>query len=73
MLNQKKSLKFKKFYGNVDSVYYDDVDNDNYDDADDDDKYRKIGSIRRLFEGFDRDYFKPIKTDESFDGKKIAT
>ena len=27
----------------------------------------------RLFEGFDRDYCKPIKTDDSFDGKKIAT
>ena len=67
MLNQKKSLKFKKFYGNVDSVYYDDV--DNYDDADYD-KYKKIGSIKRLFEGFDRDYYKPIKTDDSFDGKK---
>ena len=67
MLNQKKSLKFKKFYGNVDSVYYDDV--DNYDDADDD-KYRKIGSIKRLFEEFDKDYYKPIKTDDSFDGKK---
>ena len=65
----KKSLKFKKFYGNVDSVYCDDV--DNYDDADD--KYRKIGSIRRLFEAFDRDYYKLIKTDDSFDGKKIAT
>ena len=63
----------KKFYGNVDSVYYDDVDNDNYDDADDHDKYRKIGSIRRLVEGFDRDYFKPTKTGESFYGKKIAT
>ena len=59
MLNQKKSLKFKKFYGNVDSVYYDDV--DNYDDADDDEKYRKIGSIGRLFEGFDRDYYKQLK------------
>ena len=55
-------MKFKKFYGNVDSVYYDDV--DYYDDADDDDKYRKIGSIRRLFEVFDRDYYKPIKTND---------
>ena len=29
----------------------------------------KLESIKRLFEGFDRDYYKPIKTDDSFDGK----
>ena len=23
-----------------------------------------------MFEGFDRDYYKPIKTDDRFDGKK---
>ena len=33
---------------------------------------KKIKSFRRLFEGFDRDYYKPIKTDNSFGGKKIA-
>ena len=51
-----KSLMFKKFHGDIDSVDYDDLDNydDNYDFADDD-EYRKIGSIRRLFKGFDRD------------------
>ena len=66
----KKSLKFKKFHGDVDSVDYDDLDNydDNY-DAVDDYQYRKIGRIKRLFEGFDRDYYKPIKTDDNFDGK----
>ena len=70
----KKSRKFKKFHSNVDSVDYDDLDNydDNY-DADDDDEYRKIGCIKRLFEGFDRDYDKPIKADDSFDRKKIVT
>ena len=59
------------FLGNADSVDYDDLDNydDNYDAADDD-EYRKIGSIRRLFKGFDSDYYKPIKTDNSFDGKR---
>ena len=31
------------------------------------DEYIKINSITRLFDGF-----KPIKTDDSFDGKKIA-
>ena len=62
------------FHGDVDSVDYDDLDNydDNYDEAADDDKYKKIGRIKRLFEEFQRDYYKPIKTDDSFDGKKIA-
>ena len=64
-------MKFKTFLSNVDSVDYDDLDNydDNY-DATDNDEYRKIGSIRRLFEGFDRGQ---IKTDDSFDVKKIVT
>ena len=57
----------KKFHGDVDSVDYEDVDNydNNYDYADDD-KYRKIGSIRTLFKKFDRDYYKPIRTDGGF-------
>ena len=66
----KKSLRFKKFHGDIDSVDYDDLDNydDNYDFADDD-EYRKIGSIRRLFKGFDRDYYVPI-SDDGFDGRR---
>ena len=55
----KKSLRFKKFHGNVVSAYY--ADPDSYDDcyfADDDNEYRKSGSIKRLFEGFDGDYYK---------------
>ena len=65
-----KSLGFKKFHGDIDSVDYDDLDNydDNYDFADDD-EYRKIGSIRTLFKEFDRDYYKPIRTDGGFAGK----
>ena len=65
---KKKSLKFKKFHGDIDSADYDDLDNydDNYDFADDDDEYRKIGSIRRLFKKFDRNYYKPIRTDYGF-------
>ena len=35
----------------------------------DDDKYRKIGSIRRLFKEFNRDYYKPIRTDYGFGGR----
>ena len=67
----KKSLRFKKFHGDIDSVDYDDLDNydDNYDFADDD-EYRKIGSIRTLFKEFDRDYYKPIRTDDGFAGKR---
>ena len=62
-----KSLMFKKFHGNIDSVDYDDLDNYNYNfDFADDDEYRKIGSIRTLFKEFDRDYFKPIRTDDGF-------
>ena len=65
----KKILRFKKF--NIDSVDYEDLDNydDNYDFADDD-KYRKIGSIRTLFKEFDRDYYKPIRTDDGFAGRR---
>ena len=66
-----KSLRFKKFRGNIDSVDYDDLDNydDNYDFADDD-EYRKIGSIRTLFKEFDRDYYKPIRTDGGLAGRR---
>ena len=67
----KKILRFKKFHGNIDSVDYDDLDNydDNYDFAVDD-EYRKIGSIRTLFKEFDRDYYKPIRTDDGFAGRR---
>ena len=60
----KKSLRFKKFRGNIDSADYEDLDNydHNYDFADDD-EYRKIGSIRKLFKELDSDYYKPIRTD----------
>ena len=66
----KKSLKFKKFHGGVDAVDYDDFDryDDNYDFANYD-EYRKIESIKRLFKGFNRDYYKPIKTDSGFAGR----
>ena len=66
----KKILRFKKFHGNIDAVDY--VDLDNYDDSYDfanDDEYSKIGSLRRLFKGFDRDYYKPIGTDGGFAGR----
>ena len=68
----RKSLRFKKFRGNdIDSVYYEDLDSSDYDDADyDDDKYRKIGSIRRLFKEFISDYYKPIITDRGFNGRE---
>ena len=40
-----------------------------YDD-DYNDEYKKIKSVTRLFKGFNRDCFKPIKTDDNFDRKK---
>ena len=66
----KKSLRFKKFHGDIDSVDYDVLHNydDNYDFVDDD-EYRKIGSVRRLFKEFERDYYKPIRTDSGFAGR----
>ena len=66
----KKSLKPKKFQGNIDSVDFKDLHNynNNYHFGDDD-KYRKIGSTRTLFKEIDRDYYKPIKTDDGFAGK----
>ena len=65
-----KSLRFKEFHGDIDSVNYDDLDNCDYNyDFADDDEYRKIGSIRTLFKEFDRDYHKPIRTDGGFAGR----
>ena len=63
----KKSLRFKTFHDNIDSVDCDDLDvyNDNYDFANDD-EYKKIGSVRTLFKEFDRDYYKPKRTDDGF-------
>ena len=66
-----KSLMFKKFHGDIDTVDYHDLDNYDYNyDFSDDDEYRKIGSIRTLFKEFDRDYYKPIRTDDGFAGRR---
>ena len=67
----KKSLRFKKFCGTLDSLDYEDLDNYDYNyDFADDDEYRQIGRIRTLFKEFDRDYDKPIiTTDSSFAGR----
>ena len=68
----KKNLnKFKKIFGgNIDSVDYEDLDNYDYNyDFVDDDEYREIGSIATLFKEFDRDYYKPIRTDGGFTGR----
>ena len=62
----KKSLKFKKFHGDIDSIDYDDLDNYDDDDFVDDDEYRKIGSIRRLFKN---GYYRAIRTDYGFGGR----
>ena len=66
----KKSLRFKKFCGNIDSINYEDLDNYNYNyDFADDDEYWKIGSIRTLFKELDSDCYKPIRTDGGFAGR----
>ena len=58
---------FKKLHSDIDSVDYDNLDNYDYNyNFSDDDEYRKIGSIRTLYKEFDRDYYKPIRTDGSF-------
>ena len=64
-------MKHKTFHGNVDAVDYNDLDNydHNYDFVNDD-EYRKIGSIRRLFKGFERDCYEPIRTDGGFAGRR---
>ena len=63
----KKSLRFKKFRGNIDSVDYEHLDHYDYNyDFTDDDEHRKIGSIRTLFNELDRDYYKAIRTDSGF-------
>ena len=63
-------LEKSKFHGDIDSVDYDDLDNyDNNYDFPDDDEYRKIGSIKTLFKEFDRDNYKPIRTDGGFAGR----
>ena len=66
----KKSQTFKKFRGNIDSAdYYYLANYDrNYYFANDH-EYGKIGSVRTLFKEFDRDYYKPIRTDGCFSGR----
>ena len=66
-----KSLNFKKPRNNINTINYEDLNNDkelNVEDADDD-KYRKIGSVRRLFEESNRDYYKPRVVDRGFVGE----
>ena len=65
LIELRKSLRFRKFHGDIDSVDYHDLDN-----YDDDDEYRKIESVRRLFKEFDRDCYKPIRTDDGFGGRR---
>ena len=56
-----KSLNFKKPRKNINTINYEDLNIGkelNVEDADDD-EYIKIGSVRRLFEECNRDYYKP--------------
>ena len=67
-----KSLNFKKpRNNNINTIHYEDLNSDkevNVEDADDD-KYRKIWSVRRLFEESNRDYYKPKVIDGGFAGE----
>ena len=63
LIEFRKSLRFKEFHGDVDSVDHDNLDDYDDDGFADDDEYRRIGSIRRLFKN---DYYKPIKTNDGF-------
>ena len=64
-------MRYKKLHGGIDAADYDGLNNydDNYDFADDD-EYKKIGSVRRLFKKFVRDYYKPVRTDDGFSGRR---
>ena len=64
-----KSLRFKKFHGNIDSVDYEDLDSYDYNYDFANDEYKKIGSIRTLFKNFDSSYYKPTVIDRSFAGE----
>ena len=66
-----KSLNFKKPRNNINSIHYEDLDKDKDPDGEDadDDKYRKIGSVRRLFKKSNRDYYKPTVVDRGFSGR----
>ena len=63
--------KFKKPCNNINTIHYEDLNRDkelNLEDADDD-KYRKIGSVIRLFEESNKDYYKPKVIDRGFAGE----
>ena len=66
-----KSLNFKKPRNDINIIHYEDLNSDkelNVENADDD-KYKKIGSARRLFEESNRDYYKPKVIDRGFAGE----
>ena len=66
-----KSLNLKKFHSNINSVNYEELNKDkelNVEDADDD-RYRKTGSVKRFFEEFNRDCYKPKVIDRGFAGE----
>ena len=66
-----ESLNFKKSRNNINIIHYEDRNSGkelNVKDVDDN-KYRKIGSVRRLFEESNRDYQKPKIIDIGFAGE----
>ena len=65
MINDHKPTAESNNNNNNNSKYNN---NNNYDFADDD-EYRKIRNTRTLVKDFDRDYYKPIRTDSGFAGR----
>ena len=66
-----KSLNLKKPCNNINRINYEGLDKDKDPDGEDadDDKYRKIGSVTRLFKKSNRDYYKPTVVDRGFAGE----
>ena len=65
-----KKVYFKKPRNDINSIHCEELNMDKEPNVESagDDKYRKIGSVRRLFEGCSRVLYKPKVTDRGFSG-----
>ena len=70
-IKSERSLNLKKPRNNINSIHYEDLDKDKDPDGEDadDDKYRKIGSVRRLFKKSHRNYYTQTVIDGVFVGE----
>ena len=66
-----KSLNFKKPYKNINTIHYEGLNSGKEPNVEDDDhdEYKKLESVRRLFEDLNRDYYKPTVVDRGFAGR----